>query len=166
LQISFQEFKNKLLQPGLVDRIVVINKSVAKVYVRSSSLTMQSQDSDTSITTSHLPGKESRSRYKYYFNVGSVDSLEEKLEEAQKELGIDRHDYIPVTYADEASWFQGILKFAPAVLILGLLYVVGRKTKISISAGPGNEGRSIFNIGKVEVTKMDKNSKNKVSFFP
>ncbi|KAM0821916.1 hypothetical protein ACQ4PT_071847 [Festuca glaucescens] len=162
-EISFQEFKNKLLQPGLVDRIVVINKSVAKVYVRSSSLTMQSQDSDTSITTSHLPGKESPSRYKYYFNIGSVDSLEEKLEEAQKELGIDRHDYIPVTYADEASWFQGILKFAPAVLILGLLYVVGRKTKISISAGPGNEGHSIFNIGKVELTKMDKNSKNKIS---
>ncbi|XP_051226748.1 ATP-dependent zinc metalloprotease FTSH 3, mitochondrial [Lolium perenne] len=163
-EISFQEFKNKLLEPGLVDRIVVINKSVAKVYVRSSSLTMQSQDSDTSITTSHLPGKESRSRYKYYFNVGSVDSLEEKLEEAQKALGIDRHDYIPVSYADEASWFQGCLKFAPAIIILGLLYVVGRKTKISISAGPGNEGRSIFNIGKVELTKMDKNSKNKVFF--
>lgn len=32
-QISFQEFKNKLLEPGLVDRIEVTNKSLAKVYV-------------------------------------------------------------------------------------------------------------------------------------
>ncbi|GJM92599.1 hypothetical protein PR202_ga09081 [Eleusine coracana subsp. coracana] len=34
--ISFQAFKNKLLEPGLVDHIVVSNKEVAKVYVRSS----------------------------------------------------------------------------------------------------------------------------------
>ncbi|KAK1312381.1 hypothetical protein QJS10_CPA07g00167 [Acorus calamus] len=34
-EISFQEFKNKLLEPGLVERIEVANKSVAKVYVRS-----------------------------------------------------------------------------------------------------------------------------------
>ncbi|CAI0433231.1 unnamed protein product [Linum tenue] len=33
--ISFQEFKNKLLEPGLVDHIVVSNKLVAKVYVKS-----------------------------------------------------------------------------------------------------------------------------------
>ncbi|GJN17195.1 hypothetical protein PR202_gb04245 [Eleusine coracana subsp. coracana] len=35
-EISFQAFKNKLLEPGLVDHIVVSNKEVAKVYVRSS----------------------------------------------------------------------------------------------------------------------------------
>lgn len=32
-QISFQEFKNKFLEPGLVERIEVTNKSLAKVYV-------------------------------------------------------------------------------------------------------------------------------------
>lgn len=32
-QISFQEFKNKLLEPGVVERIEITNKSVAKVYV-------------------------------------------------------------------------------------------------------------------------------------
>ncbi|CAM0883526.1 unnamed protein product [Alopecurus aequalis] len=163
-EISFQEFKNKLLEPGLVDRIVVLNKSVAKVYVRSSSLTMKNEDNDTSITTSHLPGKETPSKYKYYFNIGSVDSLEEKLEEAQQALGIDRHDYIPVTYADKISWFQEIMKFAPTILIVGLLYVAVKKVRISIGGGLGKGGRSIFDIGKVQVTKMDKNSKNKVFF--
>jgi AFG3 family protein len=42
---------------------------------------------------------------------------------------------------------------------------VGKKVKINIGGGPGNGGRNIFNIGKVQVTKMDKNSKNKVSFL-
>ena len=32
LHISFQEFKNRPLELGLVDRIVVSNKSVAKVF--------------------------------------------------------------------------------------------------------------------------------------
>lgn len=164
MQISFQEFKNKLLEPGLVDRIVVINKTVAKVHVRSSPSTKQNQHSDTSITTSHLPGQEAPSKYKYYFNIGSVDSFEEKLEEAQEALGIDRHDYIPVIYADKISWLQEIMKFAPTLFIVGLLYVVGKKMSISIGSGSGQGGRSIFNIGKAQVTKMDKNSKNKVSF--
>ncbi|XBI20191.1 ATP-dependent zinc metalloprotease FTSH 3, mitochondrial isoform X1 [Aegilops tauschii subsp. strangulata] len=163
-EISFQEFKNKLLEPGLVDRIVVINKTVAKVHVRSSPSTKQNQHSDTSITTSHLPGQEAPSKYKYYFNIGSVDSFEEKLEEAQEALGIDRHDYIPVIYADKISWFQEIMKFAPTLFIVGLLYVVGRKMSISIGSGSGQGGRSIFSIGKAQVTKMDKNSKNKVFF--
>ncbi|PNT73172.1 hypothetical protein BRADI_2g54697v3 [Brachypodium distachyon] len=166
-EISFQEFKNKLLEPGLVDHIVVSNKEVAKVYVRSSPLTKQNQDSDIHITTNHLPGKEAPSIYKYYFNIGSVDSFEEKLKEAQEALGIDRHDYIPVTYGPaEVSWFQEILKLAPTVIILGLLYVVGKgmQSGFSIGGGSGKGGRSIFNIGKVQVTKMDKNSKDKVFF--
>ncbi|KAE8768749.1 Cell division protease ftsH-like protein, mitochondrial [Hordeum vulgare] len=163
-EISFQEFKNKLLEPGLVDHIVVINKTVAKVHVRSSPSTKQNQHSDASITTSHLPGQEAPSKSKYYFNIGSVDSFEEKLEEAQQVLGIDRHDYIPVTYADKISWFQEIMKFAPTLFIVGLLYVVGKKMSISIGGGSGQGGRSIFSIGKAQVTKMDKNSQNKVFF--
>ena len=35
-EISFQEFKNTLLEQGLVDRVEVSNKTQAKVYVRSS----------------------------------------------------------------------------------------------------------------------------------
>ena len=31
--ISFQRFKNKLLEPGVVERIEITNKSVTKVYV-------------------------------------------------------------------------------------------------------------------------------------
>lgn len=77
---------------------------------------------------------------------------------------IDRHDYIPVIYADKISWLQEIMKFAPTLFIVGLLYVVGKKMSISIGSGSGQGGRSIFNIGKAQVTKMDKNSKNKVSF--
>ncbi|GJM88784.1 hypothetical protein PR202_ga05348 [Eleusine coracana subsp. coracana] len=110
-EISFQEFKNKLLEPGLVDRIVVSNKSVAKVYVRSTAQPKnQGQNTDTHISTSDVPGRPGASRCKYYFNIGSVDSFEEKLEEAQEALGIDSHDFVPVTYVAEVNWFQELMR--------------------------------------------------------
>uniref|UniRef100_A0A0D9YH59 AAA+ ATPase domain-containing protein n=1 Tax=Oryza glumipatula TaxID=40148 RepID=A0A0D9YH59_9ORYZ len=162
-EISFQEFKNKLLEPGLVDHIVVSNKSVAKVYVRSSPSIDRIQDSDIHITTSHLPGIESPSSYKYYFNIGSVDSFEEKLQEAQKALEIDPHYYVPITYTTEAKWFEEVMKYVPTVLIIGLIYLLGKRIQngFTVGGGPGKGGRSIFSIGKVQVTKLDKNSKNK-----
>ncbi|KAI3474104.1 hypothetical protein Pfo_028892 [Paulownia fortunei] len=134
-QISFQEFKNKLLEPGLVDHIVVSNKSVQK-YIN----------------------------YKFYVNIGSVESFEEKLEEAQEALGIDPHNYVPVTYVAEMNWFQELMKFGPTLLLLGTLIYMGRRSGLGIGGPGGKGGRGLFNIGKAQITKLDKNSKNKVFF--
>ncbi|GER28595.1 ATP-dependent zinc metalloprotease FtsH [Striga asiatica] len=164
-QISFQEFKNKLLEPGLVDHIVVSNKSVAKVYIKNS----QPNGNSTKVDSVQGPvgqtnDRKTPSHYKYFINIGSVESFEEKLEEAQEALGIDPHDHIPVTYMSEMNWFQELMKFGPTLLLLGTIIYMGRRSGIGIG-GPGMKGgRGIFNIGKAHVTKMDKNSKNKVFF--
>jgi len=164
-QISFQEFKNKLLEPGLVDHIVITNKSVAKVYVRSSP---QNQTSDDVVQgpVSGSPAKGNGGQYKYYFNIGSVESFEEKLEEAQEALGIDSHDFVPVTYVSEMVWYQELMRFAPTLLILGSLLYMGRRMQggLGVGGGGGKGARGIFNIGKAHVTKVDKNAKNKVYF--
>nr|XP_023879568.1 ATP-dependent zinc metalloprotease FTSH 10, mitochondrial-like [Quercus suber]POF23024.1 atp-dependent zinc metalloprotease ftsh 10, mitochondrial [Quercus suber] len=166
-QISFQEFKNKLLEPGLVDHIVITNKSVAKVYVRSSP---QNQTSDDVVQgpVSGSPAKGNGGQYKYYFNIGSVESFEEKLEEAQEALGIDSHDFVPITYVSEMGWYQELMRFAPTLLILGSLLCMGWRMQGGLGVGGGGGGgkgaRGIFNIGKAHVTKVDKNAKNKVYF--
>lgn len=164
-QISFQEFKNKLLEPGLVDHIVVSNKTVAKVYVRSSSQNQTGED----VVQGPVSGSSSRGHggeCEYYFNIGSVESFEEKLEEAQEALGIDPHDYVPVTYVSEMVWYQELLRFAPTLLLLGSLIYMGRRMQggLGVGGGGGRGGRGIFNIGKAHVTKVDKNAKNKVYF--
>ncbi|XP_060201955.1 ATP-dependent zinc metalloprotease FTSH 10, mitochondrial-like [Lycium barbarum] len=167
-EISFQEFKNRLLEAGLVDRIVVTNKSVAKVYVKSSAPGPNQIGDDT--VQGPVTGRNDRrntGQYKYYFNIGSVESFEEKLEEAQEALRIDPHNYVPVTYVDELNWFQEMMKFGPTVLLLVVLYFMGRRVQGGIGGvgGPGGKGgRGIFNIGKAHFTKMDKNAKNKVFF--
>lgn len=164
LQISFQEFKSKLLETGLVDRIVVSNKSVAKVYVRSTPQTNNRTHDNEIHGSADVHPKHAPSQYKYYFNIGSLGSFEEKLEEAQEALGIDPHDYVPVTYISEVVWYKELLKFAPTALFFGLLYFMGRRIQGGVNVGgSGRGGRGIFNIGKAQVTKMDKNSKNKAS---
>ncbi|KAF8104064.1 hypothetical protein N665_0181s0084 [Sinapis alba] len=159
-QISFQEFKNKLLEAGLVDHIDVSNKSVAKVFVRSSP---QSQTEEVV----QVPAKGRGGQYKYYFNIGSVESFEEKLEEAQEALGINSHDFVPVTYVSEMIWYQELLRFAPTLLLLGTLVYGARRMQGGLGSvgGPGGKGgRGIFNIGKAQITRADKNSKNKIYF--
>ncbi|GMI81071.1 FTSH protease 10 [Hibiscus trionum] len=166
-EISFQEFKNKLLEPGLVEKIVVSNKSVAKVYVRSSPRNAnQTTDDAVEAPTNGGPARTKASQYKYYFNIGSVESFEEKLEEAQEALGRDPHNHVPVTYVSEVNWFQELLRFGPTLLILGSLWFMGRKMQSGFGVGgPGGRGgRGIFNIGKAQITKMDKNAKDKVFF--
>ncbi|KAL9228717.1 hypothetical protein vseg_004266 [Gypsophila vaccaria] len=159
-QISFQEFKNKLLEPGLVDRIVVANKSVAKVYVRSTPRNQSTSD------PLQGPVSGNTGQYKYYFTIGSIESFEEKLEEAQEALGIDPHDHVPVTYVSEMVWYQELMRFAPTLLILGSLLYMGRKMQggLGVGGGGGRGARGIFNIGKAQITKVDKNAKNKVFF--
>ena len=150
-----------------MDHIVVTNRSVAKVYVKNSP-SVASQTNDE-IVQGPIDGNHARrtmSHYKYYFNIGNVDSFEEKLEEAQGALGIDPHNYVPVIYASEMNWYQELMRLAPTALLLGSLFYMGRRMQGGLGVGgPGGKGtRGIFNIGKAQFTKMDKNSKNKVIF--
>ncbi|KAJ9185226.1 hypothetical protein P3X46_004884 [Hevea brasiliensis] len=166
-QISFQEFKTKLLEPGLVDHIVVSNKSVAKVYAWSSPKNgNQTSDDVVQVPANGNPPRRNTSHYKYYFNIGSIESFEEKLEEAQVALGIDPHDYVPVTYVNEVNWYQELMRFAPTALLLGTLWFMGRgmQSGLGVGGSGGRGGRGIFNMGKAHFTKMDKNAKDKVFF--
>lgn len=91
------------------------------------------------------------------------------MEEAQEALGIDPHDFVPVTYVSEMVWYQELMRFAPTLLLLGSLLYMGRRMQggLGVGGGGGKGARGIFNIGKANVTKVDKNAKNKVSLlFP
>ncbi|XP_024367323.1 ATP-dependent zinc metalloprotease FTSH 8, mitochondrial isoform X2 [Physcomitrium patens] len=176
-QISFQEFKNKLLEPGLVDRIEVANKSLAKVYVYTGSQqgaearvnkggNIDGNMDDVQTDSRPQPGH-SNSVYKYYFNIGSIDSFERKLEDAQDALNADPRDYIPVTYVSEMSWQQELLRLAPTILLIAGYIYFSRRMQGGFGVGGGGGGmggRGIFNVGKAQVTKLSKKQKDKVMF--
>ncbi|KAK7840565.1 atp-dependent zinc metalloprotease ftsh 10 [Quercus suber] len=101
-------------------------------------------------------------------NQTSNDVVQGPLEEAQEALGIDSHDFVPITYVSEMGWYQELMRFAPTLLILGSLLCMGWRMQGGLGVGGGGGGgkgaRGIFNIGKAHVTKVDKNAKNKVYF--
>lgn len=149
-----------------MDKIVVSNRSVAKVYVKNTPLNAnENNDEFKQVPVNANSARRNISQCKFYFNIGSVESFEEKLEEAQEALGIDPHDYIPVTYASEVNWFQELMRFAPTALIFGVLWFMGRRMQggIGVGGSGGRGGRNIFNIGKATIMKVDKNAKDKVS---
>merc|ERR1740138_1668373 len=98
-EITFADFRRELLESGEVDRIVIINKSKARVVMRSSA-----------------PGGEKAA---YYFSLGNVNGFERKLEQAQEELSISPREYLPVTYESETSWSAEAFKLAPTLLLIG-----------------------------------------------
>eukprot|EP00271_Cylindrocystis_brebissonii_P005137 TRINITY_DN17081_c0_g1_i1.p1 TRINITY_DN17081_c0_g1~~TRINITY_DN17081_c0_g1_i1.p1 ORF type:complete len:918 (-),score=218.58 TRINITY_DN17081_c0_g1_i1:2080-4833(-) len=178
-EISFQEFKNKLLEKGVVDRIEVLNKTTAKVYVRLKTpgtspvqqdelgeADIDSGNSSTSGRRGSMAANQQPGTYMYYFNIGSVDSFERKLEDAQDALGVNPHDYVPVTYVSEVSWQQELLRFSPTLLLVaGYIFFMRRMQGGGFGMGGGAGGaRGIFNVGKAQVTKVDKSAKHKVLF--
>lgn len=92
-----------------------------------------------------------RAQLRYHFNVGSVDSFERKLDEAQEDLGWDPANFIPVTYCSEFSFVSEFTKLLPTILIIAG-YVWFTRRSMGGLAGPGGPGgRGLFNVGKAQV---------------
>lgn len=102
--------------------------------------------------------------YRFYFNIGSVDAFEHALEDAQEALHVDPNKRLPVTYVNEVSWQQELWRLAPTLLLIAGYVWFTRRQFGGLTGGGGPGGRGLFNVGKAQVTVMDKNAKNKVSF--
>ena len=59
---------------------------------------------------------------RYYFQIGSVDSFERKLEDAQIELGIASSDQVPVKFMQEGSVLAALMELVPTLLLIGATY--------------------------------------------
>ena len=180
-EISFQEFKTKLLEQGLVDRIEVSNKSTAKVFVKSKSgaslLSIGNGSSSSDVESFDSGGfgrqnqnqhqrqqaqQQNQQTHKFSFNIGSLETFERKMEEAQELMGVESSKFVPVTYVSEMYWQGEILRALPTLAILaGWLYFMRRGAVGGMGGmgGPGGgPGGGIFNVGKATVASLDKNA--------
>lgn len=93
-EVSFQYFRNELLARGLVEKLEVLNKNVVRVYVRTGAAAAGGGQGDlqtplpSSGSSSGSGSAEESTVYKFYFNIGSIDSFERKMEEAQEAFGV------------------------------------------------------------------------------
>lgn len=82
-------------------------------------------------------GAQRERRQEYYFQIGSVESFERKLELAQRELGIRDSDFIPVQYVSRTSWTSELMRMAPTILMIGLILFSMRMLSVRAWGGVG-----------------------------
>jgi AFG3 family protein len=95
----------------------------------------------------------------YRFAIGSVDSFEKKLEEAQRAVGIAPLHEIPVQYTAESTMTSELMGVIPSLLLMGAAFYFMRFATGSMGGGAG-QGRGgggmggIFQIGKSTAKKI------------
>jgi len=147
-EITQTDFLRDVLESGEVRHIVIVNKNRARVYMRSPSLSEQSQP-------------------QYEISLGNVGSFEKKLERAQAELGVAPRDYINVTYESQILIFNELLKVGPTLLLVGFwaaFMMRGGMSGMMGGGGGGGGGRNIFQVGKSKPTIISKEKSTGVSF--
>lgn len=151
-ELSFKEFVATYLEPGLVSKLIVVDRSQVSVVLKSGSPTstpastpsLNSPPSTSSydntaeddnrttveVYTSKVPESGQSRRFAHqdrslYFQIGSVESFERNLEQAQLDLGIPRSQFLPVIY--ENSQVSGWLEILSTVLTVGATIWIVRK---------------------------------------
>ncbi|KAL7550882.1 hypothetical protein ACHAWF_014086, partial [Thalassiosira exigua] len=86
----------------------------------------------------------------YHFNIGSVESFEDKLTRSQQELGISPRDYVPVQYASQKEIVVDLIRLLPTVMFIGMMAYLMRGMGGLPGGGGGGRGGmgGIFQIGK------------------
>ncbi|KAL4906629.1 hypothetical protein BDW74DRAFT_150845 [Aspergillus multicolor] len=146
--ITWEEFRNKYLDKGLVEKLVVSNRNRVRIELNREAVARMYPDSPAA-----------QPSFYYFFTVGSVESFERKLDQAQYELGIPSSERIPVSYVDEISWGTALLSFGPTILFIGGIYYL---TKRAGNAGANRNG--LFGIGKSRAKRFNQETDVKVKF--
>jgi len=120
-EITWKEFVNTYLYKGDVDRLTVINNKWVKVQLR---------DGASNGNSSEV----------LWFSIGSVDTFERNLENAQIELQVDASRYIPVLYKS-AMEFSSVLSSLPTLLLFGFIFWSFRNMGRMMGGRPGAGGK-------------------------
>lgn len=143
----------QMVEKGDVDKIQVVNREQAQVYLKKDAADRYRSDS-VDKRFRRLP----ESGAQLIFTIGSVDSFREDLKAAEERSG----QIVPVSYENKANdWTSLLLNLLPWVVIIGAWFFVMRS--MSRGAGAGGGG-GIMNVGKAKAQVFDKDNAKRVTF--
>lgn len=144
-EISWQQFKSQMLDSMAVEKIVVINNERVSVFIKKEKLNdpLFSKELKRTYDNSFRPGPH------YWFSIGSVESFEHKMDEAQ--TSIPESQRVQISYERYGNSFPGILNLLFPFLLLFILWrmLSGRLSNM------GTGGSSIFNFGKANARLIE-----------
>ncbi|PRT55500.1 Mitochondrial respiratory chain complexes assembly protein YTA12 [Wickerhamiella sorbophila] len=133
--LSWQEFRTSYLDQGLVERIILVNKTQGRAIL-----------------------KQHQFPRVVFFTVGSVELFDQQYDEAMKELNLPGAQQVPVSYTNETSLGSILMTLLPTALLIGGLWYLMRRGL----SGAGSGG--IFNMGKSTAKKFNEEKDIKITF--
>jgi cell division protease FtsH len=153
VETTWHEVKNTMLKNDDVEKIVVLNRSEANIYIKPDKLEKYSDKLGKGYRKPAAIGPH------FSFVIGSVDKFEENLEKSYEEFGIETT--VPIKYDETYDW-SGILSFLfPIALIIFFWWFIFRRMAKGAGGGPGG---NIFSVGKSQAKLFDKDQKVTTSF--
>ena len=150
-EISQNKFET-ILESNDISKIVILNKTVAQIYIKEEAL---SNEAYKKVTNSSFFNKNTPV---FEYNFGDLQNFEKKLEEvkAANSLEFDKMN------DEQTDLFDSILAYLPFIFLIGLWIFFMRR--MSGGSGSGGAGGQIFNIGKSKAKLFDQDQKVKVTF--
>lgn len=144
-EISMLQFEQKMLSQGDVEKIIVVNKKTAEIYIKPDRL---SDEQYKEIKGGTEP--------QYVIKIGSLDSFENKLEKAQEHFAPT--EKVGVQYEDRFNWTDSLSLFLPLLIIVVFWLFILRRMRT------GGMGGSMMNFGKSTAKLSNIDTKSKVTF--
>lgn len=152
VETTWYEVKRTMIQNGDVEKIVVLNKSQANIYLSKDSYKNYEEKLGTGFTSPDINGPH------FYFTIGSTDTFNENLKDAIEKYN---QEEIPIEYKETYDW-GGVFQFLfPIALLVFFWWFIFKRMNKGGGAGPGG---GIFNVGKSQAKLFDKDQKVTTSF--
>jgi len=149
-EISWSEFEKNMLSQQDVEKIVVVNKEIAEIYIKQDRLSDPKYREGPSSTLSGTGPH-------FRMTIGSVDSFENKLQQAQQDLLTE--EMVDIQYQNRTSWINVLGWILPfGLIILFWMFMLKRM------GGGSSSGGSLFNFGKSTAKLMEKGTTITVTF--
>ena len=153
-EISWQKFEKDILSRKAAEKIVVVNNEIAEIYIKKE----LAHDPQFKDLFKEGFGSKLNEGPQYMIRIGSVESFDRKLDEAQKNLPVSER--IETSYVKKNNWIRDMASWILPFVLLYLLW----NFMIRRSARNGVGGSTnIFNFGKSRPTLVE-NEKSKISF--
>ncbi len=175
-EISWQEFRNEYLAVGLVDHLEVVNRDHVRVYLRSSpdpefvhaAQTLDGMVPDDNTDRAVTKGRVDAGTRFLYFKIGSVETFERQLEDAQIDLHVRPRNFVLMRHKTETDLATRVSSILPSLLMVAVFIAGISMLSGSMGAMGGGGGKDgigkMFSIGKARPAVVNKNAKTKVFF--
>jgi len=146
-EITWQQFEKEMLNTHDVEKVIVVNRDKAEVFIKPDRYSSAKYDEHRKKGLNYADSNSSQ----FYFTIGSVETFEKRMEEAQKDF--KETDIVPVSFETRKDHLSDLLSWLmPIIILVAVWLFIFRR----MGGGGGPGGSNIFSIGKSKAKMFDK----------